>query len=152
MRKLIKDFKEFAVKGNLIDLAIGIIIGTAFNKIVSALVENVIMPPFGLVFGQRGMAQYQWVLRAPQTDASGAVIEEAVVLSYGIFLQACLDFLIVAFTIFVVVRVFNRLRNQAEDEEETKVPTPKNIQLMAEMRDLMKEQGQTLKKIAEQGK
>lgn len=148
MQKLIKDFKEFAVKGNLIDLAIGIIIGTAFNKIVSALVEHVIMPPFGLVFGEKGMAQYKWVLREATTDASGAILNDAVILTYGIFLQACLDFIIVAFTIFVVIRVFNRLRNKAEDESEKQVPTPKNIQLMAEMRDIMKQQNEILQDMA----
>lgn len=152
MQKLIKEFKEFAVKGNLIDLAIGIIIGTAFNKIVSALVEHVIMPPFGLVFGEQGMAQYRWVLRDAQYDSSGSLTSEAVILSYGIFLQACLDFLIIAVTIFIIIRVFNRLRNKAEDETEQEVPTPRDIQLMAEMRDIMKQQSETLERIEAQGK
>lgn len=152
MKKFFTDFREFAVKGNLIDLAIGIIIGTAFNKIVSSLVENVIMPPFGLVFGQQGVAQYEWVLRAAQTDANGTITQEAVALSYGIFLQHCLDFLIVAFTIFVVVRAYNRLRDRAEDETESSVPTPRNIELMAEMRDIMQAQHKTLERIAEQEK
>ena len=152
MKKLISDFKEFAVKGNLIDLAIGIIIGTAFNKIVSSLVEHVIMPPFGLVFGEQGMAQYQLILRGGQTDSAGSIIQEAVIISYGIFLQNCLDFLIVALSIFVVIRLFNRLRNKAENEEEESVPTPKNIQLMAEMRDIMRQQSEQLERLIDQGK
>lgn len=152
MKKLISDFKEFAVKGNLIDLAIGIIIGTAFNKIVSSLVEHVIMPPFGLVFGEQGMAQYQWILRQAELDATGEIIREGVIISYGVFLQNCLDFLIVALSIFVVIRLFNRLRNKAENEEEESVPTPKNIQLMAEMRDIMRQQSEQLERLIDQGK
>lgn len=147
MKRFFHDFKEFAVKGNLIDLAIGIIIGTAFNKIVSSLVENVIMPPFGLVFGDQGMAQYKWVLRPAQTDAAGNILQEAVVVTYGVFLQNCLDFLIIALTIFVVIRFFNRLRNKAENEAEPSVPTPKNIQLMAEMRDIMQKQSEQLERL-----
>ncbi|MEM6379345.1 MAG: large conductance mechanosensitive channel protein MscL, partial [Bacteroidota bacterium] len=85
MKNFIQDFKKFAVKGNLIDLAIGIIIGTAFNKIVSSLVNNVIMPPFGLVFGDKGLAQYQWVLRNGEKDPSGEWITEPVIMDYGIF-------------------------------------------------------------------
>lgn len=136
----------------MIDLAIGIIIGTAFNKIVSSLVEHVIMPPFGLVFGEQGMAQYQLILRGAQTDSAGSIIQEAVIISYGIFLQNCLDFLIVALSIFVVIRLFNRLRNKAENEEEESVPTPKNIQLMAEMRDIMRQQSEQLERLIDHGK
>ncbi|MEM8524582.1 MAG: large-conductance mechanosensitive channel protein MscL [Bacteroidota bacterium] len=142
MKNFIKDFKEFAVKGNLVDLAIGIIIGTAFNKIVSSLVKDVIMPPFGLVFGEKGFTEYIWTLQEANLDENGEVISEAVVISYGTFLQHCLDFLIVALTIFVVIRLFNKLKNKAEDEAETSVPTPKDIQLLAEIRDLMKNQNE----------
>jgi large conductance mechanosensitive channel len=147
MNKFLQDFKEFAVKGNLIDLAIGIIIGTAFNKIVSSLVKNIIMPPFGLVFGEKGLAQYQWELRPGEKSADGTWISEPVLMDYGVFLQNCIDFLIVALSIFVVVRLFNKLRNKAEDESEPSVPTPKNIQLMSEMRDLMKKQTEQLEKL-----
>ncbi|GAB5555108.1 MAG: large-conductance mechanosensitive channel protein MscL [Saprospiraceae bacterium] len=144
MKKFIQDFKEFAVKGNLIDLAIGIIIGTAFNKIVSSLVNHIIMPPFGLVFGEKGLAQYKWIIRPGEKEANGEWLKEPVVMDYGIFLQNCIDFLIVALSIFVVIRLFNRLRNKAEDEKETTVPTPKDIQLMSEMRDLMQKQTEHL--------
>lgn len=144
MKKFIQDFKKFAVKGNLIDLAIGIIIGTAFNKIVSSLVNNVIMPPFGLVFGDRGLAQYQWIIREGEKDTNGEWINEPVVMDYGIFLQNCIDFLIVALSIFVVIRLFNKLKDKAEDENEPSVPTPKDIQLMSEMRDLMQKQNEHL--------
>lgn len=144
MKNFIQDFKEFAVKGNLVDLAIGIIIGTAFNKIVSSLVQDVIMPPFGLLFGDKGFRDYDWVLKEASLNSEGEVIQEAVVIDYGVFLQNCFDFLIVALTIFVVVRIFNNLRNKAEDEGETSVPTPKNIELLAEIRDLMKAQNEQI--------
>jgi len=140
MNKFIQDFKEFAVKGNLIDLAIGIIIGTAFNAIVNSLVKDIIMPPFGLIFGDQDLSNYKWVLQAAETNEAGEVITPEVAMLYGNFLQVSIDFLIIALSIFVIIRVFNRLQRQAEDEQEPKVPTPKNIQLLAEIRDLLKEQ------------
>lgn len=144
MKKFIQDFKEFAVKGNLVDLAIGIIIGTAFNKIVSSLVQDVIMPPFGLLFGDKGFTEYDWMLKEAELNVEGEVVQEAVVINYGTFLQNCFDFLIVALTIFIVIRIFNNLRNKAEDEGEKSVPTPKNIELLAEIRDLMKAQNEQI--------
>ncbi|MEM1324679.1 MAG: large-conductance mechanosensitive channel protein MscL [Bacteroidota bacterium] len=147
MKNFIQDFKEFAVKGNLVDLAIGIIIGTAFNKIVSSLVKDVIMPPFGLIFGDQGFTDYTWTLQDAVKDENGEIIQEAVVINYGEFLQHCMDFLIVALTIFVVIRLFNKLRNDAEDETKTEVPTPKDIKLLAEMRDLMKVQNEQMKEL-----
>jgi large conductance mechanosensitive channel len=148
MKNFIQDFKEFAVKGNLVDLAIGIIIGTAFNKIVSSLVQDVIMPPFGLVFGDQGFTDYEWTLRDAVKGDGGEVITEAVVIKYGVFLQNCMDFLIVALTIFIVIRLFNQLRNDAEDETKENVPTPKDIKLLAEIRDLMKAQNEHIKETA----
>ena len=142
MNRFIQDFKEFAVKGNLIDLAIGIIIGTAFNAIVNSLVHDIIMPPFGLLFGEKAFSDYRWVLQEAEANAAGEQIVSEVAINYGNFLQVSIDFLIIALSIFVVIRVFNRLQRQAEDEQETKVPTPKNIQLLAEIRDLLKEQNQ----------
>lgn len=139
MKNFIQEFKEFAVKGNLVDLAIGVIIGTAFNKIVSSLVKDIIMPPFGLVFGDEGLSEYKWVLR-PATRENGEVVQEAVAINYGEFLQVSLDFLIVALTLFVVIRAVNALQRQAEDEQDETVPTPKDIKLLSEIRDLLKEQ------------
>jgi len=142
MNKFIQDFKEFAVKGNLIDLAIGIIIGTAFNAIVNSLVKDIIMPPFALLFGDKAFTDYRWVLQEAEVNAAGEEVVSEVAINYGDFLQVSIDFLIIALSIFVIIRVFNRLQRQAEDEQETKVPTPKNIQLLAEIRDLLKAQNQ----------
>lgn len=140
MKNFIQDFKEFAVRGNVVDLAIGIIIGAAFNNIVSTLVEKVIMPPFGLLFGEADFSRYEWVLRPEEVGPNGNVIQEEVAIGYGALVQVCFDFLIVALTIFVVVRLINSLKRKAENEQETSVPTPKDIQLLAEIRDLLKKQ------------
>nr|WKN38867.1 large-conductance mechanosensitive channel protein MscL [Tunicatimonas sp. TK19036] len=141
MKNFIQDFKEFAVKGSVVDLAIGIIIGAAFNKIVSTLVERVIMPPFGLLFGEADFSRYKWVLRPAEIGPSGNVLQEEVSIGYGALVQVSVDFLIVALTIFVVIRFINSLKRKAENEQETSVPTPKDIQLLAEIRDLLKKQG-----------
>ncbi|WKN44519.1 large-conductance mechanosensitive channel protein MscL [Tunicatimonas pelagia] len=140
MNKFIQNFKEFAVKGNVVDLAVGIIIGAAFNKIVSTLVEKVIMPPFGLLFGNAHFNQYEWILRPRELNPNGDVIQEQVAIGYGALVQVTFDFLIIALSIFVVIRLINSLKRKAEDENEKSVPTPKDIQLLAEIRDLMKKQ------------
>ncbi|MEP2771949.1 MAG: large-conductance mechanosensitive channel protein MscL [Fulvivirga sp.] len=138
MKRFYKEFKEFAVKGSVVDLAIGVVIGTAFNKIVSSLVNDVIMPPFGLLWGSKDFANYKWVLKAAEHDANGSLISNEVALNYGAFGAHVLDFIIIAFSIFIVLKFINSLRRKAEDEEETSVPTPKDIQLLVEIRDLLK--------------
>ncbi len=140
MNKFIQDFKEFAVRGNVVDLAIGIIIGAAFNKIVSTLVEKVIMPPFGLLFGDTDFSEYKWILRPRELGLNGDVIQEQVAIGYGSLVQVSFDFFIIALTIFVVIRFINSMKRKAEDENEKSVPTPKDIQLLAEIRDLLKKQ------------
>jgi large conductance mechanosensitive channel len=103
---IIKEFKEFAVKGNAVDMAVGIIIGAAFGKIVSSLVSDVIMPPLGLLLGGRDFSNLQIVLKA------AALENPAVVLRYGQFINSLFDFLIVAFAIFLVVKAINRLKKK----------------------------------------
>ena len=135
--KFIKDFKEFAVRGNMFDMAIGIIIGAAFSKIVTSLVHDLIMPSIGFIIGKVNFQNLQIVLQEEAVDSSGEIISELVAVNYGNFIQVLFDFAIIAFTIFIVVKVFNSLKKKAEDETETSVPTPKNIQLLAEIRDLL---------------
>lgn len=129
------DFKAFAVKGNMIDLAIGVIIGTAFNNIVNTLVKNVISPPLGYLTGGVDMSDREWVLREPEKDAAGEVVDPGVIIEYGQFIEACIDFFIIAMTIFLVVRMLKSFREKAEDPANKEVPTPKDIQLLAEIRD-----------------
>lgn len=142
---LVKEFREFAVKGKMVDLAIGVIIGAAFNKIVDSLVKDVLTPPLGFLTGGVNFTNLAWTLRGAVTNERGEVIREALVLKYGMFLQNCIDFLIVAITIFLVIKAINSLRNKAEDETNKEVPTPKDIQLLAEIRDQMKETTELLK-------
>ena len=138
MGKFFQEFKKFAVKGNMIDLAIGIIIGAAFNKIVDVLVKQIISPPLGLLTAGVELGGLKWVIRAPEQAADGTVIDPGVVIGYGLFLEALMDFFIVALTLFVVIRFLNSLKERAEDEKNATVPTPRDIQLLAEIRDEMR--------------
>lgn len=138
MKRLYSEFKEFAVRGSVVDLAIGVVIGTAFNKIVTSLVNDIILPPFGLIWGSQGFSEYKWVLRNAVLDAKGVVVEKEVALNYGEFGSVILNFLIITFSIFVVLRFINTLRRKSEDVEEESVPTPKDISLLTEIRDLLK--------------
>ena len=137
--KFIKEFKEFAIKGNMFDMAIGIIIGAAFHKIVSSLVYDMIMPSIGFIIGKINSQNLKIVLQEETRDNSGNIIQELVAINYGNFIQVIFDFSVIALTVFIVIKVFNTLREKAEDEKETSVPTPRNIELLAEIRDLLKE-------------
>jgi len=105
---LLKEFQDFAVKGNALDMAVGIIIGAAFNKIVSSLVNDVIMPPIGMLLGGVDFKNLELVLKKAGTVPTGETIP-AVAIRYGLFINTCIDFLIVAFTVFMMVRLVNRL-------------------------------------------
>jgi len=105
---LLKEFKEFAVKGNAVDMAVGIVIGAAFNKIISSLVNDVIMPPIGLLLGGVDFKNLEFVLKKAGVSAEGSALP-AVTLRYGLFINTVIDFLIVALTIFVVIKAVNRL-------------------------------------------
>ena len=143
---MFKEFKAFISKGNVIDLAVGMIIGTAFGKIVTALVNNVIMPLIGLATGGINLAQAHVVLKPASVDATGAEVP-ALLLEYGLFIQAIIDFFIIAFCIFMMVKVITNIRKKAEalkkQEEEQKPaepPKPSNEEvLLTEIRDLLKE-------------
>ena len=128
----LKEFREVAVKGNAVDLAVGIIIGAAFGKIVSSAVADVVMPPLGLLVGGMDFSDLAITLK----DATAAA--PAVVLGYGKFIQALLDFTIVAFAVFLLVKGINTLKRK-EAEAPSAPPTPsKEEQLLAEIRDLLK--------------
>jgi len=137
--KIIKEFKEFAIKGIMFDMAIGIIIGTAFNKIVSSLVNDIIVPFFGLIIGNVNFQNLKVVLQEEMRNKDGTIVQELVAIKYGNLIQVVFDFFIIAFTIFLVIKIFNRLRKKAEDEKDTTVPTPRDIELLSEIRDLLKE-------------
>jgi large conductance mechanosensitive channel len=131
---LLSEFKAFAVKGNVVDMAVGIIIGAAFGKIVSSFVGDVVMPPVGLLVGGVDFSDLAITLKAAEGNAP------AVVLAYGKFIQTVLDFVIVAFAIFMGVKVINKLkREEAATPEVPPAPT-KDQELLSEIRDLLKAQ------------
>jgi len=135
-----KEFKTFAMRGNVVDMAIGIIIGSAFGKIVSSLVSDIIMPPIGLFIGGVRFQNLKIILKQAHTDATTGKITEAVSINYGNFISTALDFLIIAFAIFLLVKLINRLKRK---EEAQPVPPPaptKEEQLLTEIRDLLKSQ------------
>ena len=138
MGKFIQEFKEFALKGNVMDMAVGIIIGGAFGKIVSSLVNDIIMPPIGLITGS-SFDDAKVILREAQTDAaSGEVLKEAITLNWGSFVQTTVDFLIIAFCIFVLIKAMNSFRKKEAEQPEAPAPTPEDIELLREIRDELK--------------
>lgn len=137
MKKFLQEFKDFAVKGNVVDLAVAVIIGGAFGKIVSSLVADVIMPPLGLIMGGGNLADRQWVLRAA-TDSRAEIV-----MNIGVFLKNVLDFLAVALVIFLMVKAISVLKEKVKQEKVPETPPPpplptKDQELLMEIRDLLK--------------
>ena len=130
---LFSEFREFAARGNVVDLAVGVIIGASFGKIVTSLVDQVVMPPIGLLLGKVDFSKLEWVL-VPEDPATVAV--EKVAIQYGAFINTLIQFLIVAFVVFLLVKVINRLRREqaAQPEAAPAAPTPTEA-LLAEIRD-----------------
>ena len=138
---LLKEFKDFAMRGNVIDLAVGVIIGGAFGKIVASLVADVIMPPIGLLIGCVNFTDLKWEMK-PAEIVNGVEKAAAVTLNYGNFLQVTFDFIIVAFAIFLFIKGMNRLNKKKEEIPATPPPPPapsKEELLLAEIRDLLKD-------------
>ena len=132
---MIAEFKDFISRGNVIDLAVGVIIGASFGKIVASLVEQVVMPPVGMVLGRVDFSNLRWVL-APENPATEAV--EEVAIQYGAFINTLIQFAIVAFVIFLMVKAINRLRREkAAEPEAPAAPTATEV-LLAEIRDELK--------------
>ena len=146
----LQEFKAFAMKGNVVDMAVGVIIGGAFGKIVSSVVADVIMPPIGLLVGGVNFTDLKLVMKdavAEVKDEAGNVVtaaQDAVTLNYGNFLQVTFDFLIIAFSIFLMIKLITRLTEKKKAEEEaTPAPPPapsKEELLLTEIRDLLKNQ------------
>ena len=141
----LKEFKEFAVKGNMMDMAIGIIIGAAFNKVIDVLAKQVILPPLLLLSDGINFHDKKWVLRALETDALGNVITSEVAIAYGELLEVFLDFIIIGFSVFIMVKAMNRLLHKAQDTADETVVTPKDIALLSDLKSLMEEQNKLLK-------
>ena len=140
MGKFIQEFKEFALKGNVMDMAVGIIIGGAFGKIITSLVNDIIMPPIGLITGN-SFADAQYVLRPAELDAAGETVKEAIELNWGNFVQTTVDFFIIAFCIFLMIKAMNSFRKKEEAAPEAPAATPEDIELLREIRDELKRRG-----------
>lgn len=145
-KSFIQEFKEFALKGNVVDMAVGVIIGGAFGKIVSSLVADILMPLIGLAIGGMDFKDMKCVLQAAVKDGD-RIIKPEIVLAYGNFIQVIIDFIIIAISIFVVIKVVTRLselrkKEVAEEAAATEEPAapPEDVQLLTEIRDLLKAQ------------
>lgn len=129
---MIQEFKKFAMRGNVVDIAIGIVIGVAFGNIVSSLVSDIIMPPIGILIGGVDFSNLTIVLKEAVGD------DPAVTINYGVFIKAVLDFIIIAFAIFMMVKVMNRLKRKEEEKPAAPPAPPRSEVLLAEIRDLLK--------------
>lgn len=141
--KFLSDFKAFAMKGNVIDMAVGVIIGGAFGKIVTSLVNDVLMPAIGKLIGGVDFTTLKWVLTDEVLDEAGDVVTAEVALGYGQFIQNIVDFLIIAFSIFLFIRLIMKLSRKKEEEPAAPAAPPEpsaEEKLLTEIRDLLKEQ------------
>jgi large conductance mechanosensitive channel len=132
--KMLQEFKAFAMRGNVVDMAVGIIIGGAFGKIVSSFVADVIMPPIGLLLGGVDFSDLAITLKAAEEG------QPAVMLKYGMFVNTVIDFLIIAFAIFIVIKGMNTLKKKEEEKPAAPPEPPADVKLLTEIRDLLKKQ------------
>lgn len=142
---LVKEFKEFAMRGNVVDMAVGIVIGAAFGKIVGSLVTDVIMPPVGLLTQGVDFADLAIPLQSEVKDTAGEVVTPEVLIQSGLFMNTIINFLIVAMAMFVVVKLMNKLKHLEDDDKAATPspppPPPRQELLLEEIRDLLKERG-----------
>lgn len=134
----ISEFKTFAMRGNVVDLAVGVVIGGAFGKIVTALVEGVLMPVLGVLMGGINISAKAWTIQPAVLGPDGKEIAAAVLFKYGAFLQSVIDFIIVAFAIFVFIKGMNKLKKKEEDKPTPPPELAEDVKLLTEIRDLLK--------------
>ena len=139
MGKILSEFKEFAMKGNVVDMAFGVIIGGAFGKIVSSLVNDVIMPVVGIATGGLDFKEHKLILKAAVMNGEEVVTPE-VAMTYGVFIQNIVDFLIIAFCIFMAIKFMNRFKKKVEEAPAAPAEPTKEEVLLTEIRDLLKQQ------------
>lgn len=143
MKKFFKDFKAFITKGNIVDLAVAVIIGGAFNKIVTSLVNDIIMPLVSLTVGGKDVTDWKWIIRKAQYDANGNVLVAESALKYGLFIQTVMDFLIIAFTVFLIVKIFKASHKKIQQIGET---------IITETKEFTKKQIKAFKKLQKKNK
>lgn len=141
MKKFLNEFKEFAMKGNVVDMAVGVVIGAAFGKIVTSLVNDIIMPVVGVLTGGTNFSEYKWVIKQGVTEGTEIITPEVAV-TWGTFVQTIVDFIIIAFCIFLAIKVMNKMRRKPEPEPEAPaVPAPPTQEeLLTEIRDILRKE------------
>ena len=140
---MLKEFREFAMRGNVVDMAVGIIIGAAFGKIVESLVKDLIMPPIGLLLGKVDFTNLFAVLRegataGPYISVEAAQKAGAVTFNYGMFINTCISFMIVAFAVFMLIRAINRLKRAEDAKPDVPPAPPEEVVLLREIRDALR--------------
>ena len=146
MKKFFEEFKAFAMRGNVVDMAVGVVIGGAFGKITTSIVNDIIMPLISMLTGGVDFSQWKWVLKEAVVDAEGAITSAEVAVKFGSTIAIILDFIIIAFAVFCMVKALNSLHRKAEEPapepepEPEPEPAPTAEDLLAEIRDLLKEQ------------
>lgn len=133
----VKEFKEFAMRGNVLDMAVGVIIGGAFGKIVSSFVSDIIMPPIGMLIGGVNFTNLRLVLKHAVMEGE-TIVSPEVSVNYGNFIQVTFDFLIIAFAIFLLIKGVNKFTRKKEEKSAESTPPPADVQLLTEIRDLLK--------------
>ena len=137
MKKFLEEFKAFAMRGNVIDMAVGVVIGGAFGKITTSIVNDIIMPLISMITGGVDFSQWKWVLKEAVLDAEGAVVSAEVAVKFGSTIAIILDFIIIAFAVFCLVKALNSLRRKKEEPAPEPEPTAEE-KLLTEIRDLLK--------------
>lgn len=135
---MIKEFKDFIAKGNVLDMAVGLIMATYFGAIIKSLVNKIIMPPIGLALGGVDFSKFGIELQAAEMNEAGEVVKEAVMIGYGDFINTIITFIIVAFCIFLVIKGYNNMKKKEEEAPAEPPAPPKNEVLLEEIRDLLK--------------
>jgi large conductance mechanosensitive channel len=138
---IIKEFKTFAMRGNVVDMAIGIVIGGAFTKIVNSLVNDIIMPPLGLLIDGKDFTKFKFILSQAVENENGEIIKQAVSINYGVIINTTVNFLIIAATVFMFIKLMNRMKRKEEAKPTAPAapPPPSNEEkLLSEIRDLLK--------------
>lgn len=140
MKKFISEFKEFAMKGNVVDMAVGVIIGAAFGKIVTSLVNDIIMPAIGMVTGGINFSDYKWVIQKGVTNGEEIITPE-VAITWGAFVQTIFDFIIIAFCIFVAIKFVNKLKREPAPEPEAPAAPagPSQEELLTDIRNILRD-------------
>ena len=140
MKKFFTEFKEFAMRGNVVDMAVGVIIGAAFGKIVTSLVNDIIMPAIGMATGGMNFSDFKWVIQKGVTEGTEVITPE-VAITWGAFVQTLIDFIIIAFCIFVAIKFINNLKKKPAEEPAPEAPAgPTSEELLTEIRDLLKKE------------